>query len=55
MRVVDVPGNHVEMFREPNVAVMAEALNTALQEADSERELIGQKGKMCDRWISMRN
>lgn len=34
MRVVDVPGNHVEMFREPHVAVMAEALNAALLEAD---------------------
>jgi amino acid adenylation domain-containing protein len=32
LRVVDVPGNHVEMFREPNVAVMAEALDAALRE-----------------------
>jgi thioesterase domain-containing protein/acyl carrier protein len=37
LRVVDVPGNHVEMFREPHVAVMAEALEAALEGIEVER------------------
>jgi len=34
--VIDVPGNHVEMLREPNVAAMAESFKAALQEAEVE-------------------
>ena len=30
LRTIDVPGNHVEMFHEPNVAIMAAALDDAL-------------------------
>jgi thioesterase domain-containing protein len=43
MRVVDVPGNHVEMFREPNVAVMAEAFKAALRgvEVDPTGDVFG--------------
>jgi amino acid adenylation domain-containing protein len=42
LRVVDVPGNHVEMFREPNVAVMAEAFEAALRSVEVEiSEAIG--------------
>ncbi len=36
LTVVDVPGTHVEMFREPNVAIMAEALNAALADLEDE-------------------
>jgi amino acid adenylation domain-containing protein len=36
LRVVDVPGNHVEMFREPNVALMAEAFEAALRGVEAE-------------------
>jgi thioesterase domain-containing protein len=36
LRVVDVPGTHVEMFRKPNVAVMAEALKAALRDVEAE-------------------
>jgi thioesterase domain-containing protein len=35
LRSVDVPGNHVEMFREPNVEAMAAALQSALPEMGS--------------------
>lgn len=35
LRTVDVPGNHVEMFREPNVDAMAAALNSVLPEIGS--------------------
>jgi amino acid adenylation domain-containing protein len=43
LRVVDVPGNHVEMFREPNVAVMAEAFKAALRgvEVDPTGDVFG--------------
>jgi thioesterase domain-containing protein len=36
LHVADVPGNHVEMFEEPNVAVMAGAFKAALQQAEVE-------------------
>ena len=35
LRTMDVPGNHVEMFREPNVDAMAAALNSVLPEIGS--------------------
>jgi amino acid adenylation domain-containing protein len=35
LEVVDVPGNHVEMFREPNVRLMANSVENALREINS--------------------
>ena len=37
LNVLDVPGNHVEMFREPNVAVMAEAFQAAQRDLEVEK------------------
>jgi len=33
LQVVDVPGNHTSMFREPNVERMAEAVRTAIEQS----------------------